>query len=183
MRKLLPGCLLMFFLTPISALSQQRLHLTLFGGISNYQGDMQDKQFTLDQARGAIGVGLKYDITPHLAVRTGLNYGTIQGSDKNSVDSALRARNLSFNSRILEGNLMLEYTFFDLEKKRISPFVFAGIAIFHFNPYAFDSTGNKVFLKPLSTEGQGLAQYPDRKPYHLTQAAIPFGGGIKFRIN
>lgn len=183
MRKLLMGCLLMILLTPVSAFSQQRLHLTLFGGISNYQGDMQDKQFTLDNSRGAVGIGLKYDITPHLAVRTGLNYGTVEGSDKNSVDSALRARNLSFTTRILEGNLMLEYTFFDLERKKISPFVFAGIAIYHFNPFAFDSLGNKIYLKPLSTEGQGLAQYPGRKPYKLTQAAIPFGGGIKFRIS
>src|SRR5690606_13448162 len=42
---------------------------------------------------------------------------------------------------------------------------------------------NKVFLKPLSTEGQGLPQYPDRKPYKLTQFAIPFGAGVKFRVS
>ena len=40
----------------------------------------------------------------------------------------------------------------------------------------------KIFLNPLSTEGQGLAGYPDRKPYNLTQLAIPFGGGIKLAV-
>ncbi len=41
---------------------------------------------------------------------------------------------------------------------------------------------NRVYLKPLSTEGEGLPGYPDRKPYSLTQLAIPFGGGVKFAI-
>ena len=44
----------------------------------------------------------------------------------------------------------------------------------------YDSTGIKVFLKPLSTEGQGI--YPDKKSYQLLQPAIPFGGGVKFAI-
>jgi hypothetical protein len=35
----------------------------------------------------------------------------------------------------------------------------------------------------LSTEGQGLADYPDRKVYKLTQHALAFGGGFRFRIN
>jgi hypothetical protein len=34
----------------------------------------------------------------------------------------------------------------------------------------------------LSTEGEGLSEYPNRKPYSLTQLAIPFGAGIKLRI-
>jgi hypothetical protein len=95
----------------------------------------------------------------------------------------LQARNLSFTTKILEGNLLLEYTLLDLERNKFSPYVFGGLAVYHFNPYAFDSLGNKIYLKPLSTEGQGLSQYPDRKPYNLTQLAIPFGGGIKFRIS
>jgi hypothetical protein len=70
-----------------------------------------------------------------------------------------------------------------MEDKKISPYLFGGVALFHFNPYAFDTLGNKVFLKPLSTEGQGLSAYPDRKEYKLTQFAIPFGGGIKFRVS
>ena len=40
----------------------------------------------------------------------------------------------------------------------------------------------KYYLKPLSTEGQGLPGYPDKKTYSLTQLAIPFGGGVKFAV-
>jgi len=180
MRKYFLLCLLVPVLTHAQEL--QKLHLTLFGGVSNYQGDLQSRTFTFNQSNLALGVGLKYDLTPHFALRTNFNYGTIGAMDKEN-EPSLRARNLSFESRLIEGNLLLEYTLFNLEDKKLSPYVFAGVAVYHFNPYAFDTLGNKVFLKPLSTEGQGLAAFPDRKEYKLTQFAIPFGGGLKFRIS
>ena len=179
MRKATLLCLLL----PVLSYAQddRRLHLTLFGGLTNYQGDLQGKAFTLNQSNLGVGIGLKYDLTPHLAVRGGIMYGSVEASDRLSTDSALRARNLSFVSKIFEGNLLLEYTFFNLQDKKISPYVFGGIAAYHFNPYASDTLGNKVYLKPLSTEGQGLPGYT--KEYKLTQFAIPFGGGIKFRVS
>ena len=181
MRKSVLLCLLL----PVFSYAQegQRLHLTLYGGVANYQGDLQDRRFTFNQSNLGLGVGLKYDLTAHFALRAGINYGTVEASDNQNGQADLRARNLSFQSRIFEGNLLLEYTLFNMEDKKLSPYLFAGVALFHFNPYAFDSLGNKVFLKPLSTEGQGLAAYPDRKEYKLTQFAIPFGGGIKYRIS
>jgi hypothetical protein len=176
---------LLGLLLPVFSYAQegQRLHLTLFGGVANYQGDLQDKRFTFNQSNLGLGLGLKYDLTAHFAVRAGINFGTIEASDKQNSKPDLRARNLSFQSRIFEGNLLLEYTLFNMEDKKLSPYLFAGVGLFHFNPYAFDTLGNKVFLKPLSTEGQGLAAYPNRKEYKLTQFAIPFGGGIKYRIS
>jgi opacity protein-like surface antigen len=175
--------LLLSILCPLLAVSQQRFHVTLFGGLSNYAGDLQDHQFTLQQSNFAFGAGIKYDFTPHLALRLAYNHGTIEGDDKKSSDPLLRARNLSFASKINEGSLLLEYTVLNLEDRKVSPYIYSGVSVFHFNPYAYDTVGNKVFLKPLSTEGQGLEQYPDRKPYKLTQFSIPFGIGIKFRIS
>lgn len=178
MRKLF----LVFFLFPSILSAQQRFHVTLFGGFSNYQGDLQDKRFTLDESNGAFAIGLKYDVTSHVAVRTNFTYGRIEGNDKLNKPS-LQVRNLSFQTKIVELNLLGEYTVFDLSQKRFSPYIFGGVAAFRFNPYAYDTLGNKLFLKPLSTEGQGLTGYADRKPYKLTQFAIPFGAGIKYRIN
>lgn len=177
MRKLL----LLSMFCPVVVLSQQRFQVTLFGGLSNYAGDLQDHRFTLQQSNFAFGAGIKYDITPNVAVRLAYNHGTVEGDDKKSKDPLLQARNLSFISKINEGSLLFEYTPLNMEDHLISPFIFGGIAVFHFNPYAYDSTGNKVYLKPLSTEGQGVD--PDRKPYNLTQFAIPVGIGVKFRIN
>jgi hypothetical protein len=177
MRKLL----LLSIMCPVVALSQQRFHVTLFGGLSNYMGDLQDHQFTLQQSNFAFGAGIKYDLTPHLALRLAYNHASIEGDDKKSNDPLLRARNLSFASKINEGNLLLEYTILNMEERKVSPYVYSGLTLFHFNPYAYDTLGNKVFLKPLSTEGQGLDA--DRKSYNLTQFAIPVGIGVKFRIS
>jgi hypothetical protein len=177
MRKLL----LLSILCPVVAVCQQRFHVTLFGGLSNYMGDLQDHQFTLQQSNFAFGAGIKYDFTPHLALRLAYNHGSIEGDDKKSSDPLLRARNLSFASKINEGSLLLEYTILSMEERKVSPYVYSGLTLFHFNPYAYDTLGNKVFLKPLSTEGQGLDA--DRKSYNLTQFAIPVGIGVKFRIS
>ena len=174
--------ILSILLTPLFS-SAQRLHLNLFGGFTNYQGDLQKKPLTFEQANGGFGAGLKYDLTPHFALRSGIMYGKTSADDKRNSNTALQQRNLNFESRIFEGNLMLEYTLFDLEVKRFSPYAFAGVAVYHFDPYSYDTLGSKVFLRPLSTEGQGLEAYADRKPYKLTQMAIPFGGGVKLRVS
>jgi len=161
----------------------QRLHLDLYGGAANYQGDLQSKKFTLTDMGPALGVGLSYDLTNKLILRGAANYLKVKGDDKtNTKASGIESRNLNFQSHILEGQLALEYNFFDLGERSVTPYVFAGIAAFHFNPYSYDSTGNKVLLRPLGTEGQGLPEYPDKKIYNNKQFAIPFGAGLKFAL-
>lgn len=105
------------------------------------------------------------------------------GDDRYNEKDYLRARNLNFESRITELSLVGEFSTFNVSEKRWSPYAFGGLALFRFNPYTFDPIDNKVFLKPLSTEGQGLSRYPERRPYALTQLALPFGGGVKLAIN
>ena len=162
----------------------QNLHVNLFGGIATYQGDLQDRRFTLEQSNLALGLGVSYDLSPRLSVRSGFTYGVVEGDDKkNTSVKGNDERNLNFKSAISELHVGLEYNLFNLEGTSITPYVFAGIAGYHFNPYTNDSAGNKVFLQPLSTEGQGLAAYPDRKEYKLTQLSIPFGGGLKFKVS
>jgi opacity protein-like surface antigen len=177
MKKLL---LAMAFACPIATFAQ--LHLNLFGGFSNYQGDLQDKPLTLAQSNGAFGIGLQYDITHHFSVRSAFNLAKVSADDKKNTQPDLVARNLSFKSHITEGNVELVYNLFDDERSSFTPYVFGGVAVYHFNPYAYDSLGHRHDLRPLSTEGQGLAQYPNKKEYKLTQLAIPFGAGVKFRI-
>ena len=174
-------CLLVLLL-PLFTAAQNRMHLTLSGGFSNYFGDLQSKPLTLDQAHGAFGAGIKYDLTNHFSVRGGFLFGKISADDKKN-KASLQPRNLNFHSKLFEGSVMAEYALFDLENKQFTPYAFAGVAIFRFNPYTFDSTGGKYYLQPLGTEGQGLSQYPDRKLYKLTQFSIPFGAGIRLRVS
>jgi hypothetical protein len=159
--------------------SAQKLHVTIFGGFANYQGDLQAKRFTLDQSHPAFGAGLLYEISEKLYARANVTFGKLTGDDKKNAKNI--ARNLSFSSPISDIHLGLEYNFYSLYERAITPYIFAGISNFSFRPSALDSAGNKVFLQPLSTEGQGF--YKNRKPYKLNQFAIPFGGGLKFAFS
>jgi len=177
MRKIILLCLFIPFMT-----RAQKLHIDLFGGFSNYQGDLQTKHFTTEQAKGAVGIGVRYDLNNHFSVRTNFTYASLAANDKYNTKADLQQRNLSFQSKITEANLLFDYNILNLSYHKLTPYIFAGVAAFHFNPYAFDSLGNKIYLKPLSTEGEGLAAYPGRAAYHLTQLAIPFGVGIRWRF-
>jgi hypothetical protein len=100
-------------------------------------------------------------------------------------------RNLNFRSSITEIALMAEihplFIFIKWEDKdvpapRISPYLLGGIGYFSFNPQG--KLGNTwIDLQPLSTEGQGFAEYPNSKPYDLKQINIPFGMGIKYEFS
>ncbi len=164
--------------------NSQGVHADLYAGVANYQGDLQGKRFTFTNARPAFGLGLSYDITNKLIIRGAANYLKVAGKDETGdAAKSVLFRNLSFNSTVLEAQLALEYNLFDLEERNFTPYAFAGIAAFHFNPYALDQTGKKEYLRRLGTEGQGLPQYADKKQYKNNQLAIPFGGGIKFVLS
>jgi hypothetical protein len=174
----------LLFAFPCILCNAQGFRINLFGGIANYQGDLQGKRLNINQSKPAVGLGAQYELSNKFSIRTGLTFAKIAGDDvKNTTAKGIEFRNLSFKSNLTEFHLGIEYNLLRLEGKSITPYVFAGAGVFHYNPYTNDVQGNKVFLRPLSTEGQGLAAYPDRKPYNLTQLSIPFGGGIKYQTN
>lgn len=157
----------------------QNFHLSVFGGMSNYQGDLQDKKFTFQQSHFAGGIGAMYELSDKLNVRAGFTYGKVSADDKNT--KKYIERNLNFTSEIKDFHLGLEYDLLNLYEHSITPYVFAGAAYFMFNPYTYDANGTKVNLQPLGTEGQGF--YQGRQKYALSQFSVPVGGGIKFALN
>lgn len=176
--------LLLIALLPLSAAAQQKLNLTFLGGFSNYSGDLQEKRFTLDQSHLGFGAGISYEVAPRVLVRGELKYGKLSADDKRSTDTMLLQRNLDFHSQVFEASLMGDFSLLDLgsRSRNITPYIFAGLSVYRFNPYTYDAAGSKTYLRDLGTEGQGLPQHPDRRPYKLIQVAIPFGGGIRFKI-
>jgi hypothetical protein len=174
---------LIFSLFIASVISAQRMHIGVFGGLSAYNGDLTDKFFPKKVTNGAIGLTLNYELQDQVMLRGGVTYSIVGGADRYSNKPDLITRNLNFETSIIELSAVGEYYLSNLYNRRYSPYGFAGLAVYHFNPYTYNVGNTKVFLKPLSTEGEGLTGYPDRKPYSLTQLAIPFGGGIKYVIN
>jgi len=170
--------LISFSIFALISQAQKSLDLDLFLGTSNYSGDLQDKRFTFSQAHLAGGLGLSYEITNHFSLRAAFKIGKISADDKLGRN---KVRNLNFSSQLTEGALDLQYLITPLGAHVLSPYVFAGVAVYHYDPYTFDSTGRKYYLKPLSTEGEGFIS--GRNNYSLTQFAIPFGAGVKMPLS
>jgi hypothetical protein len=163
-----------------SILAQSQLQVGLFGGISNYVGDMTDKPYR--NSKGAFGITVSYQILNRINLRAGYTFGKVNAADSQVKNEFVRLRNLSFQSTISEFSAVAEINTFDMNYRTWSPYVFVGLGVFHFDPYTYDQLNQKVNLQPLSTEGQGLPGYSE-KPYALTQLALPFGGGIKYNIS
>lgn len=165
------------------ALHAQRFHLNVLGGIANYGGDLQSKNFTFQQSKPAAALGMSYEISNKFYVRSEYSFTRIGANDKSGTNYFQLVRNLNFKTVIQELNLVAEYNILDIYQHRLVPYVFAGIGVFQYSPYTYDSLGKKYFLQGLHTEGQELSQYPKRKEYSKTQMNIPLGAGVKFALS
>ncbi|MBS1917994.1 MAG: outer membrane beta-barrel protein [Bacteroidetes bacterium] len=155
----------------------------IIAGVSGYNGDLTSKLIDTKTWHAAYGANLRYQLNDYFALRLGLLQASVSGNDKYSSKPDFKNRNLSFQSNIFESTLCMEINIFSSETYDLYPYVFFGVGYFHFNPYAYDSNSNKIYLRPLSTEGEGLAAYPARKQYSLNQFCVPFGIGVKKKIS
>lgn len=192
-----------------SAFSQLSAGTYWEGGVtiapSNFLGDLGGnagkgstflKDNNFNQTKFFAGAFVAVHPSELFGARFSLNYGRLSGSDavikgKGGLEEARRLRNLNFKTSILEATLVGEIyptVLFEADPTdvyhKIRPYGVAGIGAFRFNPKGQDpGTGQWVDLAPLRTEGQGFAEYPDRKPYKLTQLNIPLGLGIKYYVS
>jgi len=169
---------------PLCLQAQEHHEIGLTVGVANYYGDLQPKLFPSYGYAPMVGIIYKYFMSPHFGIRLGASYTNLTAADSLSNIPVDKARNLSFATHLFEVHGALEFNFIPIEvlKHKVSPYIFGGISVFYFDPYAQDNNGDDVYLRPLSTEGEGLPMYPDRKEYSLVNAAFPFGGGFKFFI-
>ncbi len=167
----------------------------------NYLGDITPKNSfsSTDISLTRPGFGLFYTrrLGPRFTTRASLNWGRLKGDDFESADpddnlARYRyVRNLQFRNDIKELSVVGIFDFSEnlatyRSRKSIVPYLFAGIAVFHHNPRAlvpevdvnnggapFPNAGEWVDLAPLRTEGNS---------YKKIQLAIPFGLGLRFRL-
>lgn len=175
MKKLLLFCLLL----PVFG-TAQNFHFAARLGMAGYQGDLKAKSVSLSQTKPMFSLGARYDLSEHIMARSYLTLTALKADDKKGT-AVMKQRNLNFQSKVFEWEISGQYSFFSLNERWWTPYVYAGIGIFHFNPFTKDENGGKTFLKPLSTEGQGFQ--PGVKDYGLWQLNIPFGIGAEYSLN
>ena len=175
-----------FFTSSTTAQVLSSTEIGIMGGGSYYLGDINKKHFDYMMPSG--GIVVRKNIDRRIVVKGELLLGYIRADDsRNAKDTANFKRNLHFRSPIYELSGQVEFNFLPYETGNslypFTPFVFAGVSLFRFNPQAEASNGEWVALQPLGTEGQGTTAFPDREKYTLTQFSIPMGGGFKIAVN
>ncbi len=174
---------LIFLLALPGVCKAQEWQAEIMGGVAGYNGDLTQQRISVKQLRPSLSLNLKYNSGDFVNFRFGLAYAKIGADDKNNKSRILKNRNLSFKSDVFELNAIAEINLFDPVTFTSYPYIFGGVGVFYFNPYTFDNNNKKTYLKPLSTEGEGLTEFPDRKKYSLIQACVPVGIGWKMPLN
>jgi hypothetical protein len=182
--------------------------LNYYGDLAPGQG-----RFSTDfsQTRPAIGIVLARRIGPRHTITGAFTYGGIRGSDaasadpKDEIDAGRYFRNASFRNRIKELSFVASIDLWDnqntyLTRLEWTPYAFGGVSIFHHSPQAkapafhvdgvtpMAEAGEWVNLRRLGTEGQhaDLRETDVNygiKTYSTIQFAIPFGIGVRYKLN
>jgi len=184
LKQLLSFCCLYFFAVTLTY-SQNKWFINGSLGPSNYVGDLQDKQLAFRGMKLNGSVGATYQFTPHFSTNLSFSLLKIGASDSKNGPKWVY-RNLSFESMLFETAVTGEFDLINIEEaddgnlinenpRQFTPYLFAGIGLFHFNPYTYDQSGKQVYLQPLHTEDQN-------KAYSLWQVCLPFGIGAKYSV-
>src|SRR3954466_15690861 len=111
--------LLLLPLLPIVSVAQN-FHFSTRLGVAGYQGDLKAKSVSLSQSSFFGSLGVRYDLTEHIALRSYLSLTTLKGDDKKGTPS-MQTRNLNFRTSLAEFEGGIHYSFFDLNEKWWTP--------------------------------------------------------------
>ncbi|TFZ65995.1 hypothetical protein E4631_12925 [Hymenobacter sp. UV11] len=155
----------------------------------NYFGDLNPltnfASFHAGDTRPNIGLNITHRFFPRVSGRFALAYGRITAEDNtnaNRDDTNARyrySRNMNFRNDIYEASAVVVVDLIEnrnnyLKRPDFVPYLFGGVAGFHHSPQGKDQNGNYVDLQPLKTEGVDYSKF---------QFSLPFGAGVRYRIN
>jgi len=155
-------------------------------GAGHYFGDLNTRA-KINRPKIAAGIFFRKNFGNYIAARVVANFAQLGYSDiYNTHNEFMHLRNLSFNTNVWELSLRGDFNFFRFlpgdPNLNFTPYISLGVGVFSYDPYAY-LQGQKYFLRPLGTEGQGSSLYPDRAPYSSMAVCIPFGVGVKYALN
>jgi uncharacterized protein DUF6089 len=162
-------------------------------GGANQVGTFFVRDLEFKATRPSAQIGVRYKFNSRFAVKGGIYYQLLNGSDKLTKEPYRNNRNLSFRSNVWEASVQGEF-FITKEQQGarykiknakgvknydFQAYIFAGVGGFYYNPQALYK-GNWENLQPLGTEGQGMPG--QEKKYSRLSICIPYGIGVKEAI-
>jgi hypothetical protein len=152
-------------------------------GAAHYFGDLNNRA-AVNRPKIALGAFFRKQFGNYTALRITAHFAQLGYSDQYSQNDFQRRRNLSFNTNIFEFAVRGDFNFFkyiptDLDHL-FTPYATLGVGVFSYDPYAYYN-GDKVYLRPLNTEGETF--YQGRKAYGTMAICIPIGFGVKYAVS
>lgn len=186
-RKILTALSALIITLSANAQDQSNVQEGEFGftaGAAHYFGDLNTRA-GLKRPKPALGIFYRKQFGNYIGLRLGAHFAQLGYSDQYSSNTYQQTRNLSFNTNIWEVAVQGDFNFFKYVPGSVdhlfTPYVTLGLGFFSYDPYAY-LNGDKVFLRPLGTEGQNVG-YLGRKPYGTISYCVPFGAGVKYSIS
>lgn len=193
MKNLLIVILGLFFSLTIA----QRHEIGVFGGGANIIGDIgrsnyinpmpvsYNSQKITDKLPIALGLVYRFNFNPHMGVRFNAIYGKVIGNDALAPEAYKKERGYAYKNSILEGSLLFEYNFFDINNENAakhSPFIFAGIGAFMYDKNSYTVThtfatgpnGNVIVPNEINSE-------ITTKSEKQSSFSFPIGAGYKIK--
>ena len=152
-------------------------------GAAHYFGDLNNRA-NLNRPKIALGGFFRRQFGNYISARIMGHYAKLGYSDIYSDNEYQKSRNLSFNTDIFELAIVGDFNFFKFiptsPQHSFTPYASLGIGFVTYDPYAYYNN-EKVYLRPLNTEGQTF--YQGRKGYGTTALVVPVGFGVKYAIS
>lgn len=189
-RKLLPVIIVLSF---IPSFLQAQLYDSYkkdgeFGlavGAGHYFGDLNTRA-AIKRPKFSGGIFFIKQFNNYVGLKVEADYARLGFSDIYARNETQVRRNLSFNSNVWEISASGYFNFFKfipgIAGFNYTPYLSLGLGVFSFDPYAY-LNDTKYYLRPLNTEGQGTAVYPERKQYSTMALCIPVTVGYKVSLN
>jgi hypothetical protein len=177
-KHILAAALIVLF--PLTSFSQDGWEAGFWVGASHYFGDL-NTQYDISRPGISGGVLARYNFNERLSAKFSANYGSVSADDADSNNAFEQARNLRFESVLIDGTAQFEFNFLPYKHgskdEFFTPYLFAGLTAVYFNPTT-ELDGETYELRELGTEGQFKGE-----EYYTVQGGLAYGGGIKLDLS
>jgi hypothetical protein len=177
------GILLLILTLALPAASQHSQDLTLSWGGIGLRGDVGPTWSNPSQGN-AWTLGYRYQGHPHYSVRLVAEQGEFRASDAASSRADRLARGITVRTQTQSVWVMSEVSFLPMRipsfRFQHTPYLFSGLGITAYRPQG-QYLGEWIDLRPLGTEGQGLAG-SGTTIYGTRALSIPLGLGWRAHL-
>ena len=183
---LIVSCLFVYMQANAQFDDPQTIEVGPHVGVSYYMGDL-NPMIPFLQAQLQYGGVVRFNYNNRWTFRFDYSRATVKASDE--VVGWRPDRGLNFTTLINDFSLVAEFNFLEYytgnPKKNVSPYIFGGISVFQYTPYA-EYGGSVVSLRNYATESvPSDAKWYD-KLFGRTMpvgVSLPFGMGVKFSLS